>query len=214
MIQSSLADGLPLSEENLTASNLKAALLKLVKDQPVGGIGDGQDPSTLPSTAPASTAELRQQAEQLLTSIERTQVLNSLNHEKGQPLTFQIPFALDGRTGTAEFYVEQREGDDPKEVAGDRHYTVVAFLELATIGPLRIDLALHQNHLSVKVTVEREETLRFTRALMLDLKEALDRQGFMVDFLSCERQPDVRVHHEDVKDRVLLSESHLISLRI
>jgi hypothetical protein len=186
-----------------------------LKEDASSGIADArQDRITPRLEASPSAGQFREQAEQLLTSIERTQLLNSLNHEIGQPLTFQIPFVLDGRTGTAEFYVEQRDGESPKGTAKDRHYSVVTFLELGAIGALRIDLALHQKHLSVKVTVEREETERFARGLLPALKQALDAQGFVVEFLSCERQPDVLTHSGDVRDRALPSESHLISFRI
>jgi hypothetical protein len=157
--------------------------------------------------------DLRQQAHELLTAIERTQVLNSVNNERGEPLTFQIPFLLDGRASTAEFYVERRFEDGRKTDPEERHYSVIALLDLSELGALRVDLAMHKKQLSVKVTVEREETELLAVRRLPVLRQTLGEQGFAVEFLKCERKNDGSAKGADLRDRTLPGNS-LINLRV
>ena len=157
--------------------------------------------------------DVRQQAHELLTAIERTQVLNSVNNERGEPLTFQIPFLLDGRASTAEFYVERRFEDGRKTDPEERHYSVIALLDLSELGALRIDLAMHKKQLSVKVTVEREETEVLAARHLPVLRQTLGEQGFAVEFLKCERKNDGSAKGADLRDRTLPGNS-LINLRV
>jgi len=156
---------------------------------------------------------VREQAHELLTTIERTQVLNSVNNERGQPLTFQIPFLLDGRASTAEFYVERRFEEGRKTDPEERHYSVVALLNLSELGALRVDLAMHKKQLSVKVTVEREETEVLATRRLPVLRQTLGEQGFAVEFLKCERKNDGSAKGADLRNRTL-PENSLINLRV
>ena len=175
--------------------------------------GNDMTPVTPPQQEPvAQGSNFRQQAHQLLTSIERTQVLNSVNSERGEPLTFQIPLLLDGRTSTAEFYVERRPDEAHKTAPEERHHSLVALLDLDGLGPLRVDLALHRNQLSVKVTVERPETEIFANRLLPELGHALNDHGFALEFLKCERKMDGSAKGAEVRGRTLPAESGLINL--
>ena len=157
--------------------------------------------------------DVRQQAHELLTAIERTQVLNSVNNERGEPLTFQIPFLLDGRASTAEFYVERRFEEGRKTDPEERHYSVIALLDLSELGALRVDLAMHKKQLSVKVTVEREETEVLAARHLPVLRQTLGEQGFAVEFLKCERKNDGSAKGADLRDRTLPGNS-LVNLRV
>jgi hypothetical protein len=156
---------------------------------------------------------VRQQAHELLAVIERTQVLNSVNNERGEPLTFQLPILLDGRPSTAEFYVERRLEEGQTASPEERHYRVVALLNLSELGALRVDLAMHKKQLSVKVTVERAETEALASRLLPELGETLGEKGFAVEFLKCERKIDGTAKGEDLRERTLPKNS-LINLRV
>jgi len=171
-------------------------------------------PAGLPVPVPGKQGtDVRQQAHELLTAIERTQVLNSVNNERGEPLTFQIPFLLDGRASTAEFYVERRFEDGRKTDPEERHYSVIALLDLSELGALRVDLAMHKKQLSVKVTVEREETELLAVRRLPVLRQTLGEQGFAVEFLKCERKNDGSAKGAELRDRTLPGNS-LINLRV
>ena len=171
-------------------------------------------PAELPAPVDAKQGtNVREQAHELLTTIERTQVLNSVNNEKGEPLTFQIPFLLDGRASTAEFYVERRFEEGRKTDPEERHYSVVALLDLSELGALRVDLAMHKKQLSVKVTVEREETEVLAARHLPVLRQTLGEQGFAVEFLKCERKNDGSAKGADLRDRTLPGNS-LVNLRV
>ena len=171
-------------------------------------------PAALPATVVGKQGtDVRQQAHELLTAIERTQVLNSVNNERGEPLTFQIPFLLDGRASTAEFYVERRFEEGRKTDPEERHYSVIALLDLSELGALRVDLAMHKKQLSVKVTVEREETEVLATRRLPVLRQTLGKQGFAVEFLKCERKNDGSAKGADLRDTTLPGNS-LINLRV
>ena len=159
------------------------------------------------------TIDVRQQAHELLSVIERTQVLNSVNSERGEPLTFQIPFILDGRSSTAEFYVDRRSEEGAKTPPEERHYSVVALLDLSELGALRVDLALHKKQLSVKVTVEREDTVALASQLLPELASSLGEHGFAVEFLRCELKTDGSVRGEELRDLPLPEGNGLINIR-
>jgi len=157
--------------------------------------------------------DVRQQAHELLSVLERTQVLNTVNSERGEPLTFQIPFILDGRSSTAEFYVDGRSEEGRKAPPEERHYSVVALLDLSELGALRVDLALHKKELSVKVTVEREDTKILASQLLPELARTLGEHGFAVEFLRCELKTDGSVRGEELRDRPLPEGDGLINIR-
>ena len=170
-------------------------------------------PSAMLQQTVQTPGTVRQQAHELLTAIERTQVLNSINSERGEPVTFQIPFVLDGQTSTAQFYVERRLDEAHTVTPDERHYTVVALLDLSGLGKLRIDLALYRKQLWVKVTVEREQAAIFANRLLPELGQALGDQGFAVEFLKCERTMQDTTGGEELRDRIL-PEKGLLNLRV
>ncbi len=157
--------------------------------------------------------EVRQQAHELLSVLERTQVLNTVNSERGEPLTFQIPFLLDGRSSTAEFYVDGRSEEGRRTPPEERHYSVVALLELSELGALRVDLALHKKQLSVKVTVDRQDTETLASKLLPELAQTLGEHGFAVEFLRCELKTDGSVRGEELRGQPLPEANGLINIR-
>src|SRR6185503_8395337 len=104
---------------------------------------------------------------------------------------------------------EQGQTSDP----GERHYTVVALLDLSELGALRVDLAMHKKQLSVKVTVERVETEALASLLLPQLGKTLGEQGFAVEFLKCEWKNDGSAKGEELRERTL-PENRLINLRV
>jgi hypothetical protein len=75
-----------------------------------------------------------------------------------------------------------------------------------------VDLALHRKQLSVKVTVERPETEIFANRLLPELGQALNDQGFALEFLKCERKIDGSAKGAEVRGRTLPAGSGLINL--
>ena len=191
----------------------KLVMTKLAAADPGPAASDSAPAGLSASVAGSQGTGLRQQAHELLASIERTQVLNSVNNERSEPLTFQIPILLDGRPSTAEFYVKRRLEQGQTTGPGERHYTVVALLDLSELGALRVDLAMHKKQLSVKVTVERVETEALASRLLPELGETLGEQGFAVEFLKCERKNDGSAKGEELRERTL-PENSLINLRV
>ncbi|MEP6600363.1 MAG: flagellar hook-length control protein FliK [Nitrospirota bacterium] len=204
----------PVKNSSLVEQIRQVAGTKVAAAVPQESAQTEAPPAGLPAPITGKQGtDVRQQAHELLTAIERTQVLNSVNNERGEPLTFQIPFLLDGRASTAEFYVERRFEDGRKTDPEERHYSVIALLDLSELGALRVDLAMHKKQLSVKVTVEREETELLAVRRLSVLRQTLGEQGFAVEFLKCERKNDGSAKGADLRDRTLPGNS-LINLRV
>jgi hypothetical protein len=201
-------------KDSLVDQIRKLIVTKLAAAEPQDLPIDSDPPPPSGLVAAKQLIDVRQQAHELLGVIERTQVLNSVNNERGEPLTFQIPFLLDGRASTAQFYVERRLDEGPQTAPEERHYSVVALLELSELGALRVDLALHKKHLSVKVTVENEETAALASRLLPELGQTLNEQGFAVELLKCERKIDGSAKGEDLRDRTLPDGNGLVNLRV
>jgi hypothetical protein len=120
---------------------------------------------------------------------------------------------LDGRPSTAEFYVDGRSEDGRKTPPEERHFTVVALLDLSELGALRVDLALHKKQLAVKVTVERKDTEVLASRLLPELAHILGEHGFTVEFLRCELKADGSVRGEELRDQPLPEGDGLINIR-
>jgi hypothetical protein len=176
------------------------------------GTEPGSRSSALPLSPGRSAGTIHEQAHELLTAIERTQVLNSINGERGHPVTFQIPILVDSQTSTAQFYVERRQDESRTVPPEDRHYSIVALLDLSGLGNLRIDLALYRKNLSVKVTVERPDAEVFATQLLPDLGKALKERGFALEFLKCERKVDGGTDATGLRDRTL--PQNVVNLRV
>jgi hypothetical protein len=200
------------SDQSRVRQTAEQVSAQAVTKVPLGSPDTISRSPALPVSPGSVAGTVREQAHELLTAIERTQVLNSINGERGQPVTFQIPIVLDSQTSTAQFYIEGRPDEARTIAPEERHYTVVALLDLSGLGQLRIDLALHRKNLSVKVTVERTDVETFANQLLPDLGQGLKDRGFALEFLKCERKMEGSTGATELRDRTL--PKNVVNLRI
>jgi hypothetical protein len=141
------------------------------------------------------------EAHEVLRLIERTQVVNSMNAQSGQPMVFELPTAWQG-TSSVRFYIERRDdGGETGGRQGPRPYRVVTMLDVDRLGAVRVDALFTGKQVSARVFVDRPEVERTVTKMLPLLQEALSARGFTVEALSASvaETPSVRGEELDVK---------------
>ena len=137
------------------------------------------------------------EAQEVLKLIERTQVVNTLNTQSGQPLVFELPVAWPGASAM-RLYVERREEGPGRHGNGPRPYRIVTMLELPEIGPIRVDAVFTGKKVTGRVLVERSDVGRLVTGMLPMLHEGLTAQGFVVEGLSASVAEPAHVRGEEL----------------
>ena len=140
-------------------------------------------------------------ANDVLRLIERTQVVNSMNAQNGQPLVFELPLGWQGAS-SVRLYVERREeGGGGTEGRGPRPYRVVTMLDVEQLGAVRVDALFTGKQVSARVFVDRPEVERTVTKMLPQLQAGLAAKGFTVEALSASvaETPNVKGEELDVK---------------
>ncbi|TAJ08739.1 MAG: flagellar hook-length control protein FliK [Nitrospirae bacterium] len=139
-------------------------------------------------------------AQQVLTLIERTQVLAVLNGQAGQPILFELPFANGGQ---ARIYVEERTAGGRGSQDQARSYNVVTLLELDGLGALRVDTLLTGKRLSARFLLDHPEVRQRVAGYLPALNTSLSAKGYQVDVLAADVGEPQQVRGDDVRARAV-----------
>lgn len=168
------ARGGAINPETVIEQNLKASLMRLL-----------QDITRRVSHAPMqrATTNLVKQLGEMLLHIERTQVMNSMHAENGQPLTIEFPVQFGGVPSLAQlqFWQHREEAADQDEL----ETMFVLILDLESLGPVRIESAIREKALSVTIRVTKQGVLTIAERLLPVLHETLTQRGFVVKSAAC-----------------------------
>ncbi len=165
--------GAPLDPTLVRQQNLKANLMRLVQ----------RISAHTAQLAQTEAAPLFKQITDMLVHIERTQVMNSMHAENGQPLTIEIPIQFGHAPSFAQlqFWQQPGESNAPEEA---RQFFVL-LLELDSLGPVRVESELRDKFLSLSIRVTKPEILTIATRLIPTLSGALSHRGFIVKSATC-----------------------------
>ncbi|MBI5853824.1 MAG: flagellar hook-length control protein FliK [Nitrospirae bacterium] len=153
---------------------------------------------TSEQASPASLSGWMREAHEVLRMIERTQVVNAMNAQNGQPLVFELPLGFPGAS-SVRVHVERRdEGGGTSSELGSRPYRVVTMLDVEHIGAIRVDALFTGKHVSARVFVDRPEVERVVTAMLPILHAGLSAKGFTVEGLSASVAETRSVKGEDL----------------
>lgn len=119
----------------------------------------------------------------LLSGIERSQVLNALNEQTGQPLILELPLCFGGAS-SARIYVEHEAEDHPSPEGKPRSLRVGTLVELTGIGPVRVDLLLRERNITARVLMSHSRYEPLASAFFPMLRKGLTEKGFFVERLN------------------------------
>lgn len=197
---------LGLRVDQLPGGKLKTAMLVLGLEHEKGLL-KGMEDATLKGwlsrqivSSPGS--EWMNGARSVLTELERSQVINALNVQLGQPLAFEIPLWLPGMP-VARVYVEERDGGQQRQGEADRPFSIVTVLDLDAAGPVRVDATLRAKRITARVLVARPEMEQAAAALLPTLSQGLAAKGFIVEGLSVAVADGNAASGEDLQARVV-----------
>ncbi|HED66551.1 MAG TPA: hypothetical protein ENJ09_13475 [Planctomycetes bacterium] len=117
----------------------------------------------------------RRAVDHVLSSLEAEQLLNVARRASGDPLVFSFPFPDPAGWTTATLFVSERE--DREEGEGESGgpaapETLTLAIRFSRLGPVRVDLALTETQLDIRVFVEEEALAARVRS---DTEELLSR---------------------------------------
>lgn len=153
------------------------------------------------ATHPVGTNSLTgwaREAHEVLRLIERTQVVNSMNVQAGQPLVFELPVGWQGAS-SVHFYVERRnEGAGAERNGGPRPYRVVTMLDVEQMGAIRVDALFTGKQVTARVFVDRPDVQRTVTEMLPLLQAGLSAKGFLVEALSASVADSANLKGEDL----------------
>ena len=201
-----LLNRLGLRVDQLPGGKLKTAMLILGLEHEKGLL-KGTEDATLKGwlarqVASSPGSEWMNGARSVLTELERSQVINALNVQLGQPLAFEIPLWLPGMP-VARVFVEERDGGQQRQGEAARSFSIVTLLDLGAVGPIRVDAVLRAKRITACVLVARPEMEPAAAALLPTLSRGLAAKGFTVEGLSVAVAEGNTVSGEDLQARVV-----------
>ena len=161
-------------------------------------LGDLSKGQTAEPASPASLSGYLREAHEVLRMIERTQVVNAMNAQNGQPFVFELPLGFSGASFVRVHVERREEGVETSSERGPRPYRVVTMLEVEHIGAIRVDALFTGKQVSARVFVDRQEVERVVTAMLPILHEGLSAKGFTVEGLSASVAESRRVKGEDL----------------
>ncbi|TKB80678.1 MAG: flagellar hook-length control protein FliK [Nitrospira sp.] len=173
-------------------------LLATAKSRLAMILSDLSKGQTSEQASPASLSGWMREALEVLRMIERTQVVNAMNAQNGQPLVFELPLGFPGAS-FVRVHVERRdEGGGTSRERDLRPYRVVTMLDVEHIGAIRVDALFTGKQVSARVFVDRPEVERVVTAMLPILHAGLSAQGFTVEGLSASVAESRSVKGEDL----------------
>lgn len=139
-------------------------------------------------------------AQQVLTLIERTQVLALLNGQAGQPILFDLPLACGGQV---RLYLEERGGGEGGSRDLPRSSRIVTLLTLDGLGPLRVETLLTGRRLSARFLLDRPEVREQVAGYLPALEASLSARGYHVEVLATDLGEPHVMRGDDLKAKSL-----------
>jgi len=151
------------------ASDLKGLLLELYHSTE-------QVSAKVVQKAPGRFAEFRQTIKYAIDNIELNQLSSQISKQENQPLVIQIPNPLSSGNKTIQLFIRDDSSEnetgskDPK-----KNHHVAFFLDLSSLGKIKINAKMNQESLSVCIDVESEEIANFIRHRTNDFEEKMNK---------------------------------------
>ncbi len=112
-----------------------------------------------------------------LNQIEILQLLNVLSQMHGVPFHIELPSFSDD-SSSAELLIEPDEQGADSSDEGPKTFKVMLKLELETLGPIRVDAAVHEESIQVAIYAEEAPAVDRLNAVLAELESSLKQLGF------------------------------------
>ena len=138
------------------AKDLKGLLLELIKvtDKPIKNYS-GQNQRL-------QISEFKQRIKLAVESIELNQLSSRVSKQENQPLALQIPNPLSSNDKTINLFIREDSGDEKKKANADKSfYSLAFFLDLSSLGNVKINAKIRSDELTVRMDVEQEDVANY-----------------------------------------------------
>jgi len=138
------------------AKDLKGLLLELIKvtDKPIKNYS-GQNQRL-------QISEFKQRIKLAVESIELNQLSSRVSKQENQPLALQIPNPLSSNDKTINLFIREDSGHEKKKPKADKScYSLAFFLDLSSLGNVKINAKIRSDELTVRMDVEQEDVANY-----------------------------------------------------
>ena len=150
------------------ASDLKGQLLNLIK------VTDKNVKSYLGQNQRLQIAEFQQRVKLAVDSIELNQLSSLVSKQENQPLVLQIPNPLSSNDKTIELFIRESSGDEKTKGNADKSsYSLAFFLDLSSLGSMKINAKIGSDDFAVRIDVEQDEVAKFIQKYAGDFEKRM-----------------------------------------
>tara|TARA_B100000686_G_C16777438_1_gene969475 strand:- start:1340 stop:2842 length:1503 start_codon:yes stop_codon:yes gene_type:complete len=150
------------------ASDLKGQLLNLIK------VTDKNVKSYLGQNQRLQIAEFQQRIKLAVDSIELNQLSSLVSKQENQPLVLQIPNPLSSNDKTIELFIRESSGDEKTKGNADKSsYSLAFFLDLSSLGSMKINAKIGSDDFAVRIDVEQDEVAKFIQKYAGDFEKRM-----------------------------------------
>ena len=136
--------------------DLKGQLLELIK------VTDKTVKNYSEQNQRLQISEFKQRIKLAVESIELNQLSSRVSKQENQPLVLQIPNPLSSNDKTINLFIREDSGDEKKKPNADKScYSLAFFLDLSSLGNVKINAKIGSDELTVRMDVEQEDVANY-----------------------------------------------------
>jgi hypothetical protein len=189
----------------LTGRNQAQALLeKDLKGLALGALEDKGTNGLIPSEGLI----------RFIDSLEQFQLANLVGLEEKGKLLLMIPMQWNDIFRFAQLLIDLPGKGEEENSEDEKALTLSLFLDMSQLGPIRVDCSVVDRAIRVCFLVCSEKIRVFLNSLTSDLKNQLERHGFLVRQITCRFEKQHILEKTSFVDALVDFEEHRVSVMI
>lgn len=146
-------------------------------------------------------------------NIELNQLSSRVSMQENQPLVIQIPNPLSPGDKTINLFIREDLQEDGKgKKDGKRDYNLAFFLDLSSLGKIKINATVDAESLKVQMDVEDEDIAEFIRKKSIDFEEKMKKSSLNTTVECCSRE-EINPQKDDLIELLVSQSASLLSVR-
>jgi hypothetical protein len=155
-------------------------------------------------------------ASRFVEALEQLQLLNVAGLEEKGKLLLIVPMQWDETFRFAQLLIDlsdKGEGESSK-TGGEKVFRVSLFLDMSSLGPVRVDASVFQKDIRICFLVCSDEIQTLISSRTADLRQQLERHGFSVQQVTCRLEERSTLEDTALAESLVDLEEHHISVVI
>jgi len=123
-------------------------------------------------------AEIQQKIKVSVDNIELNQLSTRFSNQENQPLVLQIPNPICPSEKSINLFIRKDSHDNKSGEDSDKEFYSLAFyLELSSLGNIKMNIKVGANSMEVRMDVDREDVAKFVRNNASEFEQKMKKSG-------------------------------------